>query len=95
MPQIEEGSLFTAEDFELDTVEVWPDCWPSWQLFCELSGQWRISGMGARTALDYTPLFMRMERMGLSEEAWNDMFRDIRVIEGAALDAMQGKTPDP
>lgn len=57
-----------------------------------MSGQWRTSGMGARIALDYTPLFMRMDRMGLSDEAWDDKFRDIRVIEGAALDAMQRKT---
>ncbi|RZJ12076.1 MAG: hypothetical protein EOP39_04625 [Rubrivivax sp.] len=93
-PVIEPGGMFTAEDYETDPVEVWPDCWKSWQLFCEMSGQWRTSGMGERTALDYTPLMLRMQHMGLSGEAWNDTFRDIRVIEGAALDAMQGKKPD-
>lgn len=73
-------------------MSVWPDCWASWQLFCELSGQWRTGGMGDRIALDYTPLFMRMDRMRLSDDDWNDLYRDIRVIEGAALDAMQKKT---
>lgn len=45
--------------------------------------------MGEPIALDYTPLFKRMDRLGLSDEDWNDMFRDIRVIEAAALDAMK------
>ena len=47
--------------------------------------------MGGPTALDYTPLFMRMDRMGLSDDDWNDLFRDVRVIEAAALEAMQKK----
>lgn len=65
----------------------------SWQLFIEMSGQWRTAGMGGVTALDYTPLFMRMDRMGLTDEAWNDLFQDIRLIESTALEAMQGKPP--
>lgn len=86
-PEIAEG--FTAEDYETDPVEVWPDCWFSWQIFCELSGQWRVDGMGNRFALDYGPLFDRMERLNLSDDDWNDLFRDVRACEGAALDAMR------
>lgn len=82
---------FDESDYEAEVFEIWPDCWPAWQLFMELSGQWRFSGMGGCTALDYTPLFMRMDRMGLCDEAWNNLFFDIRVIERAALEAMQKK----
>lgn len=88
--EIPEG--FDAEDYETDPVEVWPDCWKSWQLFCELSGQWRTSGMGDRMALDYGPLFHVMDRRGLTGREWEDTFTDIRVIESAALDAMRKKT---
>lgn len=77
-----------AEDFEY-TVEVWPENWPAWTLFAEVSGQWRFAGMaGIEVALDYTPLFMRMERMGLSDSEWNDLFADVRVLEKAALSTM-------
>lgn len=55
-----------------------------------MSGQWRYDFQGPR-ALDYGPLFVLMGRMGLSPEAWDDMFADIRVIEHAALDRMAKK----
>nr|WP_282826190.1 DUF1799 domain-containing protein [Pelomonas sp. V22] len=81
---------FTLEDYGFDSVEVWPENWPAWRLFCEISGQWRIAGMnGVRFALDYTPLFARMERLGLSDDEWNDLFADIRVMEAAALEQMR------
>ena len=68
-------------------VEVWPENWPAWALWCEMSGQWRV-GMNGPTALDYGPLFARMDRMRLDDEAWHDLFADIRVIEAAALEQM-------
>jgi len=57
-------------------------------LFCELSGQWRYS-FGGKEALDYTALFMRMDRMSLDDKAWNELFADIRHIESAAIDQMR------
>lgn len=83
---------FTPEDYD-ETVEVWPENWRSWCLYAEMSGQWRraSSGLGGSVpvALDYTPLFMRMERMSLSDEEFNALFADIRVIEAAALEEMR------
>lgn len=46
-------------------------------------------GFGGQYALDYTALFMRMDRMRLSDAAWNDLFADVRVLEHAALQAMK------
>lgn len=80
---------FEPEDYETGPVEIWPENWLAWSTFCELSGQWRLSPAGGATALDYTPLFMRMERMRLSDSDWQDLFQDIRVIEAAALDQMR------
>lgn len=45
--------------------------------------------MGGVYALDYTPLFMRMERMRLSDEQWETLFADIRAMEAAALKELQ------
>ena len=53
-----------------------------------MSGQWRYS-FGGKEALDYTPLFMRMDRMGLDDKAWNELFHDIRHIESAAIEKMR------
>ena len=44
--------------------------------------------MGGPTALDYCALFMRMDRLGLDDSGWNELFADVRVIEAAALKTM-------
>lgn len=80
---------FEPEDY--DAIELWPECWPAWQLFCEISGQWRVAPSGAVMALDYGPLFARMERLRLSDDDWNDRFADIAVIEAAAIKAINAK----
>ena len=41
--------------------------------------------MSGPIGLDYNVLFTRMERMKLSDEAYEGMFQDIRVIESEAL----------
>lgn len=82
---------FTPEDFEEEAVELWPENWPAWSLFCELSGQWRVSSMGGPVALDYTAVFARMDRLRLDDAAWHDLFADLRVIEAAALKQMQSQ----
>ena len=60
-----------------------------WRLFMELRGQWRVAPMGGAMALDYTTLFLRMERMSLDDAGWVQMYDDIRVLEAAALEQMR------
>jgi hypothetical protein len=57
-----------------------------------MSGQWR-AGFGGHYALDYTALFMRMERMRLDDETWQALFDDVRVLEAGALQAMSENRP--
>ena len=71
-------------------VEVWPENMAAINLFNSLSTQWRV-GMNGATGLDYGPLFSRLDRMKLSEQDHEWMFDDIRVIEAAALTAMNKK----
>lgn len=56
-------------------------------MFLEIKGQWRTDG-GVRVSLDYTPIFNRMERLRLDDEAWESLFADLRVMESAALEQM-------
>ncbi len=56
-----------------------------WCLWRELRNQWR-AGINGAYAIDYTCLFMRMDRMSLPPAEWEEMFADFRVIEAVALD---------
>jgi hypothetical protein len=82
-----QGTGLTPADYA-ETVEVWPESWPSWCLWTEMAGQWR-TGMGGNYALDYTALFARMDRMRLDDERWEELFHDIRVCEASALKEMR------
>jgi hypothetical protein len=53
-----------------------------------MDSQWRI-GMSGPTGLDYTALFLRMERLRLDDDEWEQRFADLREIEAAALTQMR------
>ena len=83
---------FAPEDYDTDAVEVWPENWASWALFCRVSTQWRTAGMGSYIGLDYTPIFTVMDKDGLSGQAWHDAFDDLRAIEAAALEQIRANS---
>lgn len=85
-----EAAGFTPEDYAGDDVEVWPENWPAWVLFCEVSTQWR-TGMNGPTGLDYSVVFRLMDEEGLKGQDWRGMLQDIRVIESAALVQMRAE----
>lgn len=72
------------------SYEVWPENMPVIRLFDSLQTQLR-AGMSGVFGFDYSVYFTRMERMKLSEQEYEWMFEDIRVIESAALNAMHKK----
>jgi hypothetical protein len=78
------------EDFENESVEIWPENERAADLFSKLSTQWRI-GLSGPTGLDYTPMFRMMDRMQLSDENYDALFSDMRFIERIALDCMNQK----
>lgn len=71
-----------------EVVEIWPENWPAWELFRRLGTQWAV-GMGGRTGLRYEALYPLLDRLTDGPEQWNALFEDVRVIESAALEAMQ------
>jgi hypothetical protein len=87
MPSAEEleASGFALEDFETEPVEVWPENWPAFKVFSDLRTQWRVSGMGGATGLDYNVLFRKLDRMNLPPDEYDQMEDDIRLMETTAL----------
>lgn len=79
---------FKPSDF--GDFEVWPDNMPAINLFSSISTQWRTS-MGGMIGIDYNVLFPRMDRMNLSDQDYEWLFDDIRVIESEALSAINRK----
>lgn len=73
---------------EDEVVDVWPENWDAWTLFRRLRTQWRVGPNGAY-GLDHNVLFRRLDRMGLSADDYDQLDDDIRVMELAALLAMQ------
>ncbi len=87
-----EASGFTAEDYALDPVDVWPENWAAVSLFADLQTQWRAAGMGGFIGLDYNVLFRKLDRMALDNEQYNQLEDDIRVMEYEALSVMSKQT---
>ena len=80
------GTGLTPEDYEGEDFEVWPENWPAFSVFCQMSTQWRV-GLNGPTGLDYNVLFKIMSRLGLPDDEYDVMFSDVRVMEVAALEA--------
>lgn len=74
-------------------VEVWPDNHAAFILFSNLSTQWRI-GMGGPTGLDYAAVYPLLDRAAKDPQEWDEMFSDIKVMEGAALKQMSDNLAD-
>lgn len=86
------ASGYEPEDFEDEEFEVWPENWPVFNLFFDVQTQWRVA-MGGPIGLDYPAVFATMDRLyrDTGEAERDDLFRDLRVIERAALDEMGKK----
>lgn len=74
-------------------MEVWPENWPAWSLFCQVSTQWRV-GMGGATGLDYSAVYPLLDRAAKDPQEWDEMFSDIQVMERAALKQMSENRSD-
>jgi hypothetical protein len=72
-----------AVSTEVD-IEVWPENWPAFDLFCRVRTQWFV-GFGGPTGLRYEAIYPLLDRMGLSPADWEQAFADIQLMESAAL----------
>jgi hypothetical protein len=84
---------FTWEDLggeESQHIEVWGDTHRAVLLFAEFVTQWRV-GMGGRTGLDYTPLYMRLDRLAQDDSDWEQLYADVRLMEMTVLDELASR----
>lgn len=70
------------------SVEIWPENYQAYLLFCTMDTQWRI-GMSGPTGLDYAALPMALRMIAAPRAEWQQLMADIRVMESAALQAMR------
>lgn len=78
----------SAEDYvEESTAWVWPCNVQAVNLFVFLSTQWDVGPNGAY-ALNYDRMWSKMDRMGLTKEAYAALEEDMRILEDAALEQM-------
>jgi hypothetical protein len=89
-PSAEEAALFglTVEEASGPPVEVWPDNFLPVNVFMSMTTQWRI-GMNGVTGLDYSALEPVMRMMGVSRKKWPEVFQDIGIMEGAAMETIR------
>lgn len=82
-------------------MEVWPENWPAWSLFCQVSTQWRMgvqSFMGGAVSmpigLDYGAVYPLLDRIAQDAGEWMDLFEDLQILERAALKQMSENRSD-
>lgn len=70
-----------------DRFEVWPENWPTLELFDRLGTQWRWDGMSGRClGLNYGGVETLLRLEGVADQA--RVFADLQVMERAALAVM-------
>lgn len=78
----------TPDDYAVENVaEVWPDNVQAVNAFVAMGTQWRCGPNGAY-GLDYGVLPQVLRLAQIPRAVWPDVFESIRVLEGAALEAM-------
>lgn len=74
-------------------MQIWPEHINAVQAFSAVSTQWRFSGMGGPSGLDYPAVFATVDRMlrDLTVDDRDQVFADIQIMERAALGEMNKK----
>lgn len=78
----------TLEDLAADPVEIWPENWGAYGVFCAMETQWRI-GMAGPTGLDYAALPVALRMVDAPRAEWAQLMADVRVMEASAMRAMR------
>lgn len=78
------------DDYPSKEVEIWPDNFEAYRLFCSMSTQWR-TGFAGPTGLDYNVLYSKLDRLGLEPDRYDELESDVGVIERAALSEIARK----
>lgn len=80
----------------MQEIEVWPENWPTWEVWLALSTNWRIvSGNGdiAYLGLEYPAIPEALQMVGVKKKQRGQVRIGLRVMEGAALPVLNGEDP--
>lgn len=85
------GGFSLASFLGADTAEVWPECWPTFEVFARVQTQWRV-GPGGPIGLDYAAVYPLLDRLHPdAPDEWARTLDDIRDMEAEALDEMRSR----
>lgn len=73
-----------------EEVEVWPENWQTFEVFCLLRTQWR-TGFSGPTGLDYAAVYPLIDKTTSDRDEWFQVLSDIQSMEFAALDAISNR----
>ncbi len=80
--------LLREDVTDTSDFEVWPDNWLPYEIFCEVSDQWRM-GQGGPVGLDLNVVFQVMDLFEInSRDERLDTLRAIRVMSSSAITQM-------
>ncbi|MFA4405038.1 DUF1799 domain-containing protein [Xanthomonas perforans] len=90
-PAAEELAQFglTEDDVDRPSVDLWPEVWDAWCVFCDCCTQWRMGAAGP-IGLDYLVVYRELDRRGTNSDVDMDA---VRVLESAALDYILKSKP--
>lgn len=71
-----------------EIVLILPDNWEIFSVFEFMLTQWRVSGSGGATGLDYNVLPLAMEISEVASESRIETVQGVRVMEAVALNIM-------
>lgn len=93
--------MFSASDYGLEEVEVWPENWSAWLLFCQVSTQWRTGmqtfmggAISVPTGLDYGAVYPLLDRIAADKQEWLELFADLQTLESASLERIRENQKD-
>jgi Phage related hypothetical protein (DUF1799). len=75
-------------------VELWPDNTQVYELFRRVGTRWRLPPMGGvPVGLQWEAIYPLMDRLGLDDEAWNDLHESLMSLETYAIEVMREFAP--
>lgn len=82
------------EDYETEIVELWPENTQVYELFRRVGTRWRLPPMGGvPIGLQWEAIYPLMDRLGLEDEAWNDLHESLMSLETYAIEVMREFAP--
>ncbi|MCT6721656.1 DUF1799 domain-containing protein [Acidovorax sp. K2F] len=84
------------EDYESETLEVWPDNERAMDAFRRVGTRWMYGAMGGvPTGLRWEAIYPLIDRMGLEPGEWDELVDALQVMEIAAIETMRKHAPKP